>query len=110
MNLTLESENKKIKIVVIGKVQGVAFRYYTKMKADELGLTGSVKNMSDGSVVIFAMGKKKQLDVMTAWCHIGSPASYVSEVLVHEIRIEDTQISSDDEMPPSERFIILRAS
>jgi acylphosphatase len=116
MNLTLASENIKIKIIVIGKVQGVAFRYYTKMKADELGLMGSVQNMDDGSVIIHAEGQKKQLDVMTKWCHIGSPASNVSEVIIHETQIENihpssqsfSNYSSHNTMPPTAQFIILR--
>ena len=47
---------KKLRIHVQGRVQGVGFRYTTKMLADQLGVTGSVKNESDGSVSIEAMG------------------------------------------------------
>ena len=41
---------KKIRIQVQGRVQGVGFRYTTKLLADRMGIQGSVKNESDGSV------------------------------------------------------------
>ena len=39
---------KKIRIQVQGRVQGVGFRYTTKLLADRMGIQGSVKNESDG--------------------------------------------------------------
>jgi len=69
-------------IKVIGKVQGVAFRYYTKKKADELGLAGSVQNLKDGSVIIKVNGNQHGVDKLIRWCSAGSPASNVNQVLV----------------------------
>lgn len=37
-------------IVFYGRVQGVGFRYYAVNKANQLGLTGWVKNLPDGTV------------------------------------------------------------
>lgn len=39
---------EKLRMNVQGRVQGVGFRYMTKMVADQLGVTGSVKNEDDG--------------------------------------------------------------
>ena len=36
---------------VTGVVQGVGFRFWTMGKAEELGLTGEVKNLDDGRLV-----------------------------------------------------------
>ena len=36
-------------IIFYGRVQGVGFRYYAVQKANQLGLTGWVKNLYDGS-------------------------------------------------------------
>jgi len=47
---------RKVKMNVQGRVQGVGFRYMTKMVADQLGVTGTVKNEDDGSVTIEAIG------------------------------------------------------
>lgn len=46
----------KIKMNVQGRVQSVGFRYMTKIVADQLGITGTVKNEDDGSVTIEAAG------------------------------------------------------
>ena len=43
---------KKIKMTVNGRVQGVGFRYMTKVVADLIGITGIVRNEDDGSVYI----------------------------------------------------------
>ena len=47
---------RKVKMNVQGRVQGVGFRYMTKVVADQLGVTGTVKNEDDGSVTIEAIG------------------------------------------------------
>lgn len=46
---------------VTGRVQGVGFRYMTKMVADELGITGAVWNEENGSVSIEAVGTDEQM-------------------------------------------------
>ena len=49
-------------ILYSGTVQGVGFRYTTRGFAVELGLTGWVKNLPDGTVEIFAEGKKETIE------------------------------------------------
>ena len=46
---------------VKGRVQGVAFRYHTSVEAKRLGITGTVKNLIDGSVEIYASSNKEAL-------------------------------------------------
>lgn len=41
---------------VYGRVQGVGFRWWTRLTAEELGLTGTVRNLADGSVEVCAWG------------------------------------------------------
>lgn len=72
--------NTQALIRVSGKVQGVWFRKYTSEKALELGLTGWVRNESDGSVLIVACGDPEQLSAFLAWCRQGSPRSRVDHV------------------------------
>lgn len=50
-----------MEIRVSGRVQGVGFRYYTRYAAQDMGLTGWVRNESDGSVLVHAEGTAKQL-------------------------------------------------
>jgi acylphosphatase len=43
---------------VQGIVQGVGFRWWTRSKARELGLVGSVRNLDDGRVAVVAEGDR----------------------------------------------------
>lgn len=52
---------EKVKMTVYGRVQGVGFRFTTKMVADRLGIKGYVQNQADGSVYIEASGEKQAL-------------------------------------------------
>lgn len=71
---------KSCHIIVKGKVQGVFYRKTTKEYADAHKILGTVMNLPDGSVEIFASGSDTQLDELTAWCHKGSPKSEVTTV------------------------------
>lgn len=75
-------------IIVKGRVQGVFFRYYTHKKALELGVFGSVKNLTDGSVEIKLCGDPSQVESFISWCFKGSPAAKVTEVIVKELEEE----------------------
>lgn len=71
------------KIIIRGRVQGVSFRYYAKMKADELQVKGNIRNLDDGSVLILAaFTSSEQKDSFLRWCQMGSPASRVDEIIV----------------------------
>ena len=52
----------QMKVIVKGDVQGVGFRFATKHRANELHLTGFVRNLLDGSVEIMAQGRKEDLE------------------------------------------------
>lgn len=71
---------KHFNITVSGKVQGVFYRASTKRKAEELGISGFVKNMPDGSVYIEAEGEMPQLSGLIDWCKIGPRHSNVENV------------------------------
>ena len=49
-------------IIFYGRVQGVGFRYYAVQKANQLGLTGWVKNLYDGSVEMEVEGEEPLID------------------------------------------------
>lgn len=79
---------KALQITVKGKVQKVFFRKYAKRKADELGIKGKIKNQVDGSVFIVAEGEDEPMEKFIAWCHEGSPFSFVDEVITEEVKRE----------------------
>lgn len=68
------------KIHVRGRVQGVGFRWSAVREARKNGITGFVKNMSDGSVYIEAEGYGKQLRAFVEWCKAGPGFGYVDSV------------------------------
>ena len=43
---------------VHGRVQGVGFRWWTRSRALELGLTGYAANVADGRVLVVAQGPR----------------------------------------------------
>ena len=49
-------------IFVRGQVQGVGFRWWTRTRALELGLTGFARNMADGRVEICAQGPSEGIE------------------------------------------------
>lgn len=50
------------KFRIVGRVQGVGFRYFAVSVASSLGITGYVRNCDDGSVEVFATGDPGALD------------------------------------------------
>lgn len=65
---------------VIGRVQGVGFRYFVMNAAVELGLTGWVRNRKDGSVEVVAEGDVERLESLVGVLQRGPRSSAVREV------------------------------
>jgi len=65
---------------IYGKVQGVSFRYYAKREAEQLGITGWIKNERNGTVIGEAEGEEKTLKQFFCWCQKGSPQARVEKV------------------------------
>ncbi|MBU2542520.1 acylphosphatase [Patescibacteria group bacterium] len=71
---------KHLHLKIHGHVQGINFRYYTREKAKELGLTGYVKNLPDGTVEVVVEGEEEVLKNMLEWCKIGPRHARVEKV------------------------------
>lgn len=69
-----------IHIVASGIVQGVGFRYYTQIEAEKHQLKGSVTNLPDGNVEIYAVGEEASLLKFLEWCHNGPPSAQVDSL------------------------------
>ena len=74
---------------VTGKVQGVFYRQHTKETARELGLTGTVMNLPDGSVNIIVTGPEEQVNKLTEWCRHGPARATVENVVVKELPLQE---------------------
>lgn len=78
-----DRDNQKIRAEISGRVQGVGFRFSTKQSADELGVKGIVRNETDGTVYVEAVGDQDQLSRFVEALRKGpSPAAEVDKVVV----------------------------
>lgn len=70
--------------VVRGRVQGVGYRYFVADCAQKTGITGFVRNLPDGSVMIVAEGSDEILE------------TFIRMVLAEDdplIRVEGTEVT-----------------
>lgn len=68
--------------IIRGRVQLVMFRDFTQRKASGLGLSGTVRNLTDGTVEVIAQGQRAPLEGLIAKLHKGSILSRVDAVVV----------------------------
>jgi len=71
---------------VQGRVQRVGYRRFVLDSAQELGLSGYVRNEKDGSVTIFAQGEDAAMDKFIQMIKTPPPPAYVSSIEVKETK------------------------
>jgi acylphosphatase len=72
----------RIRLTIRGIVQGVGYRMYAQRIARPLGVSGYVRNSSDGSVELVAEGEGRLLDRLIAWARTGPTGASVESVEV----------------------------
>ena len=65
---------------ITGSVQGVGFRWYVLQAAKALGLTGEVRNRTDGAVVVEAEGAREALEKLLETAREGPVMAMVRQV------------------------------
>jgi acylphosphatase len=88
---------RRVKIFVSGRVQGVYFRAFTKKQAKQLALNGWAKNLEDGRVEIVAEGNEAAIEKLIQWSQKGPMTARVDQ-------IETVELEADGEL---NTFIIL---
>lgn len=81
------------KFILKGRVQGVGFRFFTKKNANELSIKGTVKNLTNGDVEVFAKGEDYKIDKFKAKLIKGNSFSRVENIEEYEL---DDEINSTD--------------
>lgn len=76
----MSMDEKAVRFIVAGKVQGVFFRASTAREATRLGLRGHAINLADGRVEVLAVGGAAAIDELGRWLQRGPPAARVDGV------------------------------
>tara|TARA_Y100000310_G_C20682139_1_gene816622 strand:+ start:2301 stop:2567 length:267 start_codon:yes stop_codon:yes gene_type:complete len=80
---------KSVHILVKGLVQGVWFRDTTTKKANELHIKGTVQNLPNGDVDIYAQGEAKDIEQLVLWCNKGPSMARVKKVVTTKVPARD---------------------
>jgi len=80
----------KARVRFHGRVQGVWFRAFTSEQAKVAGLTGWVRNLTDGSVEALFEGDRKTIEQAIEKCRQGPPSARVENIDI------DWQVSENE--------------
>lgn len=83
---------RNVRLVLSGRVQGVAFRYFTRQTAQRMHLRGWVRNLSDGSVEVRVRGSETELDAFRELLRQGPPMGRVD-------RIDESDLPETEPLP-----------
>ena len=73
-----------LQAIIYGRVQGVFFRDFVSRQANQLGLTGYVRNRrSEEAVEVHAEGEREQLEELIGHLKVGPPAARVQKVVTN---------------------------
>jgi len=72
--------NKRVHLIIEGRVQGVWYRDSARREALRLGLSGWVKNRTDGTVEALVEGPEEDVEALVSWCRKGPPAARVTAI------------------------------
>jgi acylphosphatase len=66
--------------LIKGRVQGVAFRHYTVREAEKWGIAGTVRNLFNGDVEVYAQGDESSMAHFESYLHTGPRSARVDKV------------------------------
>lgn len=76
------------RLTITGRVQGVGFRDWVLQAGQRLGLTGWVRNRSDGAVEALIVGDEAAVGRMIEACRRGPPLARVDEIDVDPVDLD----------------------
>lgn len=74
--------NARAEITIRGMVQGVGYRWFAERKAQELRLSGWVKNLDNGDVSVIAEGDRQTIELFIEKLKKGPSTAAVTDVSV----------------------------
>ena len=76
-------------VYVEGRVQGVFFRSSVQDQAEQLGISGYVRNLPDGRLEAEFQGPNAAVDRLVDFCREGPSQSYVEHVEVEPLEVSE---------------------
>jgi acylphosphatase len=73
-----------VHLLIQGKVQGVYYRASAKDVAEQLRLSGWIRNTKDGDVEAMATGDEDGINEFIEWCKKGPRRAEVTKVVISE--------------------------
>jgi acylphosphatase len=77
-----EDARRTVSVKIEGRVQGVYYRAWTEQTARALGLDGTVRNASDGSVEAVFSGAADKVEEMLKRCADGPADARVTKITI----------------------------
>ena len=74
-----------------GRVQGVGFRFFVQGNAEDLGITGWVMNMHDGSVTMELQGEPEAVDELQKRIEAGNRFIRVDSFSLEERTVQSNE-------------------
>ena len=68
------------RVLALGRVQGVWFRESARRRAEDLGVSGWVRNRADGAVEAVLEGAEEDVAVLVEWFRLGPSGARVDDV------------------------------
>jgi acylphosphatase len=84
-------------VMIMGRVQGVGYRYWTGQTAAALGLAGWVRNRRDGSVEAVFAGPDDIVARMIEACRQGPSPSRVNSIVTSDVTVDMLTQRADGE-------------
>ncbi len=73
---------ENLEIIVSGRVQGVGYRYFVQLKAADHQISGFVRNLPSGEVMVVAEGELPDLETFLDHLKKGPTRAVVSKLTV----------------------------
>ena len=90
---------RTVRLRILGRVQGVGYRYWTERTAAGVGVAGWVRNRRDGTVEGVVSGTPDDVAEMIRRCRDGPSGA----------RVDSIEVSDEAEVPPP-GFAVLRTA
>lgn len=80
--------DRRVRVAIDGRVQGVFFRASLRDEATRRALAGWARNLPDGRLEAELQGADDAVEELVAWCWEGPPQARVTDVDVTELDVD----------------------